>query len=617
MIVQQLTQIQRRRGWLPEDELRELARRMHTPLYRLEEVSSFFPHFRRAPPPRVEVKVCRDMSCHLAGAAGVLAAVQQLKNDRNLDDAALSVCGVSCLGRCDRAPAAYVVEHPMENAREPAGDEHARYYFGRNGHELPDIVAETIAGNPPAADTDAAHPLPSPSPWLIDVYAGQKSFPPYAAVRRFLNVKDGADRDTHQESERRRILAALETAGLLGMGGAGGRAYKKWADVLNAAGKTKYVVCNADESEPGTFKDRELLLRAPHLVLEGVILGGLVVGAQRGYIYIRHEYEEQIAAVEREIAHAESLGVCGRNLLGSGADFPVEVFVSPGGYICGEQTALIEAMEDKRAEPRNRPPELQTNGLWNMPTLLNNVETLSWVPAIVLQDDGRWFAEQGATGRSGKAKYLGRRFFSISGDVNRPGAYEVPIGITLRSLIEDHAGGVAGGKELKAVALSGPSGGFWPRRVPVEALGSRFVKDLPAGTKTFDILDMELDIPLSRTMGVMMGAGMIVYAEGRDMSAAALNCLEFFRNESCGKCVPCRIGSQKLVEIAEDLRAGKINANAAPQLDSLVAELADTMELTAICGLGTVAANPLASLLRRFPEDVRQFDSGERGASAP
>jgi NADH:ubiquinone oxidoreductase subunit F (NADH-binding) len=264
-------------------------------------------------------------------------------------------------------------------------------------------------------------------------------------------------------------------------------------------------------------------------------------------------------------------------------------------------------MEDKRAEPRNRPPELQTNGLWNLPTLLNNVETLAWVPAIALKDDGRWFAKQGAVNRLGKEAYRGLRFFSISGDVYRPGAYEAPIGITLRRLIDDFAGGVIGGKELKAVALSGPSGGFLPRQVPVEFLGARFVKErLPAGAKTFDILDLEMDISLSRSFGVMMGAGIVVYAENRNMAAQALNCLEFFRNESCGKCVPCRVGSQKLVEIATGLQNSDRPSGALGEIESLVNALSETMELTAICGLGTVASNPLTSLLRFFPEDVRK-----------
>jgi NADH:ubiquinone oxidoreductase subunit F (NADH-binding)/NADH:ubiquinone oxidoreductase subunit E len=591
MIVQEFHHIQQRLGYLPESELRALAERMQTPLYKLQEVSSFFPHFRRTPPPEVEVKVCRDMACHLRGSCELLDKLKATHQGES--PLRLSIEGVSCLGRCDRAPVVCI-----ESRAE------SRNYVQRTAEELSKIVRETIDGHPPQHDRDASFPRQSKDPWKIDVYAIDTSLEPYAAVRRF--VESGKN-DEQRNAERDRIVKSLETAGLLGMGGAGGRAYKKWNDVREAAGDVKYVVCNGDESEPGTFKDRELLLRAPHLVLEGVILAGLFLNAERGYIYIRHEYHEQIDAVRNAIRQAEELHICGQDVLGSGVDFPVEVFVSPGGYICGEQTALIEAIEDKRAEPRNRPPELQTNGLWDKPTLLNNVETLAWVPAIVLREDGKWFADEG------RPKYLGRRFFSISGDVAEPGVYEVPVGITVRELINDFAGGMREGQNLKAVALSGPSGGFWPVKVAIEHLGKAFAKDLPAGTTHFDILEMEMDIALARKMEVMMGAGIIVFGDGADMVDMALACLKFFRNESCGKCVPCRIGSQKLVDIATDLyerrldHASLYGQNGSDGKQQLVELLAETMDLTAICGLGTVAPNPLTSLLTHFPEDVQAY----------
>ncbi len=591
MIVQELHHIQERLGYLPEGELRALAERTRTPLYRLQEVSSFFPHFRRQPPPEVEVKVCRDMACHRRGSCEMLEQLKSTYKDESPER--LSIDGVSCLGRCDRAPAVCI----------DSGAE-SRNYVQRSVDELREIVRETLDGRPPPHDVDASYPRQSSEPWKIDVYANDSSLEPYSAVRRF--IASGQD-DKQRDAERDRIVKSLETAGLLGMGGAGGRAYKKWQDVLTATGDVKYVVCNADESEPGTFKDRELLLRAPHLVLEGVILAGLFLNAQRGYIYIRHEYPEQIQAVREAIRQAEAQRVCGDDILGSGVDFPVEVFVSPGGYICGEQTALIEAIEDKRAEPRNRPPELQTNGLWDKPTLLNNVETLAWVPAIVLKEDGKWFADEG------RNKYLGRRFFSISGDVAKPGVYEVPIGITVGELIHDFAGGMREEQTLKAIALSGPSGGFWPVQVPVEHLGREFVKTLPLGSTHFDIQNMEMDIALARKMKVMMGAGIVVFGDGADMVGAALACLKFFRNESCGKCVPCRIGSQKLVEIATDLHERRLDQaalygrNGSSGKQQLVDILAETMELTAICGLGTVAPNPLSSLLTHFQDDVRPY----------
>ncbi len=583
MIVQALQDIQHRFGYLPTNELRSLAKRTGTPLFRLHEVASFFPHFRRDEPPKFEVKVCRDMSCHLRGSDGMIKRLQEFA--KGFDKNQLHVEGVSCLGRCDKAPIATVV-----TGHEP------RNYVQRSAEELCTIIQQTMAGSPPTPNTDASYPDQSPN-WQIDVYQGQ---PKYSTVRAFI---DSPDRD----AERVRILKALESAGLIGMGGAGGRTFKKWTEVLEAAGDEKYVVVNGDESEPGTFKDRELLLRTPYLVIEGVILGGLVVGAKHGYIYIRHEYEEQIETVRHAIKEAEKLGFCGKNILGSDISFPVEVFVSPGGYICGEQTALIEAMQDKRAEPRNRPPELQTNGLWDKPTLLNNVETMAWVPAVVLKEDGKWYASQGTGGGAGK----GRRFFSISGDLVRPGAYEVPSGITLRSLINDFCGGMRDGQALKAFAPSGPSGGFLPAKLPVKYLPSRFVKEkLPADATHFDILDLELDTNVFRDLRLMLGGGMVVYGDKADMVDQALSCQKFYRNESCGKCVPCRIGSQKLVEIGVDLQQKKYTAETLKAERENIKELTETMLLTAICGLGTVAPNPLSSLLEHFPADVERYLNG-------
>ena len=572
MIVQELHRIQDEHGYLPDHELRSLSDRTGTPLYRLQEVSSFFPHFLREPPPKIEVNICRDMTCHLRGSDKMIEAVEGLPE---CDGKNLHVAGVSCLGRCDRAPIIRVGHHN---------------YIRNTPAQVVELVQEVLSGGHPEADTDEAYNDLSAG-WDIDVYNGK---PEYHAVRAYCEADD-------KDAERERIISSLETANLLGMGGAGGRAYKKWRDVFNAFGTTKYVVVNGDESEPGTFKDRELLLRTPHLTIEAVILAGLVLGAKRGYIYIRHEFEEQIASCRREIKASEEAGYSGEDILGTGMDMTVEVFVSPGGYICGEQTALIEAMEDKRAEPRNRPPELQTNGLWDKPTLLNNVETMAWVPSIVTKDEGRWFAEKAKPG------YKGKRFFSVSGDLEKPGPYEVPIGITLGELINDFCGGMKDGQEMKAFAASGPSGGFLPRMLPVKYLGKRFADTLPEGTTHFDLWDWELDIGLSRQMGLMMGAGMVVYGENADMVEQALACLKFYRAESCGKCVPCRIGSQKLVDLGTRVHQSEFDNEGLGMTKDLVEELAEVMEITAICGLGTVAPNPLRTLLRHFPEELARY----------
>jgi NADH:ubiquinone oxidoreductase subunit F (NADH-binding) len=331
-----------------------------------------------------------------------------------------------------------------------------------------------------------------------------------------------------------------------------------------------------------------------------MILAGLALGATRGYVYIRHEYPEQAAAVRLAIAAAEKLGVCGRNLRGTGIDFYMGVFISPGGYICGEQSALIEAMEGKRAQPRNRPPELATNGLFDKPTLVNNVETFAWVPGIALKTSlgpekvVNWYGSKGPNSR-------GMRFFSISGDVNRPGAYEMPIGAQFGELLEA-AGGVIGGENnLLSVASSGPSGGFLPARALRDV---KAAKD-PRGTfRSRNLLEIELDIDEFRKLGGALGAGIVVYAQGTDMTSQAVNATEFYRNESCGKCVPCRVGSQKLVELGLRLKS-----DTRPQLvqsvRAAVRDLDKALEQTSICGLGQVAPKPLLTLLRYFrPADA-------------
>ncbi|MGL4423226.1 MAG: NADH-ubiquinone oxidoreductase-F iron-sulfur binding region domain-containing protein, partial [Gemmataceae bacterium] len=428
----------------------------------------------------------------------------------------------------------------------------------------------------------------------------------------------------------------LDPSGLLGMGGAGVPAFRKWFDVWTASGDEKYIVCNGDESEPGTFKDREIFLRMPHLVVEGVILAGLMTNATAGYIYIRHEYGEQINAVRAEIERAIDLQACGDGIFGTERSFPVEVFVSPGGYICGEQSALLEAMEDRRAQPRNRPPELATNGLRDRPTVVNNVETLAWTPATILKhsaENGSWYAKLGVDGAKG------RRILSISGDLAKPGVYEVPIGLPLGDLIQ-LAGGVAGGKALKAVAPSGPSGGLLPALLPVKAGWEKRLKEKLNDTADKALLEKQvtqmmaglvdmklpiervpLDLNLFRALGpilgisasVMLGAGLAVYAEGTDILSQAINYTEFFRNESCGKCVPCRIGSQKLTEIGTELlqqrNAGTIDLPMALTAGQDVTSLTESMILTSICGLGQVAPNPLATAFVLFPEEIVPEDA--------
>jgi NADH:ubiquinone oxidoreductase subunit F (NADH-binding)/NADH:ubiquinone oxidoreductase subunit E len=562
MIVQELHAIQERCGYLPAAELRALSERIGAPLHRLHEVASYFPHYRLQPPAAVEVRVCRDMSCHLRGSVSLRRSLEALANELG---PSVAVQGVSCLGQCDAAPSALSINDQV--------------YSGLSEEQIGNRIRAAAAREPlPRQHHDRA-----PAGWRIDPYNGT---PRYEALRAYAKSPEPAA-----------LLKKLEIAGLRGMGGAGFPTFRKWSAVRNEPGDAKYVICNADESEPGTFKDRELLRRTPYLVIEGTVLAALVAGAKQGYIYIRHEYHDEIEALEEALKHARREGIIGPNVLGSGQPFALETFISPGGYIQGEESALLEAMEDRRGEPRNKPPFPVQQGLFNKPTVINNVETLTWTPAIVLRG-GEWYRDQGTNGATGL------RFVSISGDVAKPGVYEVPLGQSVRDLVFNTAGGVRDGQKLKAIATSGPSGGFLPVYLPAAKLPEKFVKDqLPAGATGLDILDLRLDFNTVGSMGGMLGAAFVVYGNRANMLEQALNCVEFYRNESCGKCVPCRLGTQKLVELMGDMLAGRC---ARPQLE-LVNDLTQAMTLTSICGLGQVAGNPIASVLKHFPEDVDRF----------
>lgn len=667
VLVPALQRIQEEHGWLKREAMEEYAQANAVPLHRLQAVASFFPHFQLSPPARAVVRVCRDMACHLAGSAEMIRELQERCG------AEVKVEGVSCVGRCDRAPAVAVATQ---------GAAHEHYHLGHSTDEVAKVVGEYLGGATPEADEDAGLAY-APADSVLDPYAGRE--PDYAAVRMAIATRDAAlgaaaealtvkfdwspwraeqfrlacvqqyrvdfelepevleaVRAWRTESDWAKgptlagwtegLLVELEEADLRGMGGAGIPAAQKWRDVRDAirtacrrdTDRRGFIVVNGDESEPGTFKDRELLLRYPHLVVEAVILAGLVTEATQGFIYIRHEYAEQIEACRAEIRRAEGAGICGEEGSALGRPFPISVFVSPGGYICGEQSALIEAMSDRRGEPRNMPPKLETNGLADLPTLVSNVETFAWVPYIFVKG-GTAYAEQGVNG------WKGRRLFSVSGDVKRPGVYEVPMGMTLRELIEgeQYCRGMIDGKKLKAFAPSGPSGGFLPAKLAVGtglprdhvknkswlALAQRRGFD-PEATE-LDILDLELELNLFRALSPTqaLGAGVVVYAEGRDMAVEALNSMEFYRNESCGKCVPCRIGSQKLVSLGTNLIEGKIGAARwQEELAPMFLELGKAIELASICGLGRSVPVPLRTAITFFPDDVKQHLAMEGAA---
>jgi len=536
-LLREMNRLQSERGFLDDATLRELAVRRNVPLYRLEGLVSFYSHFRRTPPPEVRVDVCRDIACCMAGC-------QQLKDDLQsefADSARVEVNEVSCLGRCDTPPAVAVNDVPMS---------------GEQG--LAAVRALLDSSEERSAQRSAA-PL-QPNRFKCDPYTDP--------VERYGTVKSLIAAESSLGDECIRVLSESE---LRGMGGAGFPTGKKWELVAGEPAQPKYVICNADESEPGTFKDRVILERLPHLVIEGMLLAGLTVGARRGIVFIRHEYERERQAVERAIALATDAGILGENAAGSGQAFEIEVFVSPGGYILGEETALLEALEDKRGEPRNKPPYPGTTGLWGQPTLINNVETFALATSIIHHGCG-WWESQGA------GAFSGLKFVSVSGDVERPGVYEIPIGTSVRELIE-LAGGMRAARLLKAFLPGGAS--------------SKFLRAESA--------DTPLEFDAMSKAGSMLGTGaVIVIGEGRDLFALANNLVRFFRNESCGKCVPCRVGTEKAARLLEQVQTGGVPAS---ELDVLPV-LGETLEQTSICGLGQVALEPVLSMMQQFPDDI-------------
>jgi NADH:ubiquinone oxidoreductase subunit F (NADH-binding)/NADH:ubiquinone oxidoreductase subunit E len=544
LIFDDLREIQRQFGYLPAEQLRALAQKIDLPLYRLHGVASFYPHFRLTPPPRVDLRVCADMACHLRGACELRARLESTfsPNGPGADGRGVSVRDVSCLGRCDEAPAVSINE---------------RIFAGVNEDGVAEMVRDVLAGG----ELPEPRPMRQGAECASDPYSGEKGGQHYGALRRLAATRDwdGA-------------FAALKASGLRGLGGAGFPTESKWQLVRAAPGDEKYIVCNADESEPGTFKDRFILTHLPHLVIEGIIVGGLLTGARKGILYIRHEYEQQERILHDEIRRCRQENLLGPDILGSGLSFELEIFVSPGGYICGEESALLEAIEGKRAEPRNKPPFPVQQGLWNKPTAINNVETFTNVPSILVRG-AEWHKAQGLAGTSGL------KFIGVSGDVTRPGVYEVPMGTPVSELIFRHAGGLPAGKKLKAFAPSGPSSGF-----------------LPAS-----MADVRLDFKSLADAGSMLGSGaLVVFAEGTCMLDMALSATRFFRNESCGKCVPCRVGSQKMV----DLLTGWTQGHGSSSDLALIEELSDALRLTSICGLGQVVPAPIASVMKHFGPEV-------------
>jgi formate dehydrogenase len=544
-LLTKMMHLQEQHGAVTDPMLREMSKEESVPLFRLEGLRGFYPVFRATPGRKMRVQVCRDIVCLMKGGPQFCNKVKSAL--AGVSD--VQVEEVSCVGRCDTAPAATIDEIPVAGSVET-------------------IAAYATGKKPPPSN----EPTTTPRRWPTDPYAGEKDR--YGVLRKFLKPGDDRQRDE--------VIRILKEADLRGLGGAAFPAGMKWDLTRKANGAPKYVVCNADESEPGTFKDRVILEELPHLLIEAMILAGWMIGAKEGIIYIRHEYAKEKKALQQAIENARRAGALGRKIFGSDTDFDLKIFVSPGGYILGEETALLEALEDKRGEPRNKPPFPVNHGLWGKPTLINNVETFAAIP-IILERGAAWWAAQG------KGNYKGLKYMCVSGDAARPGVYCVPWGTTVDELLT-LCGGIPDGKALYAFSPGGASTNF-----------------LPASKR-----DTALDFKALQEAGSSLGTGAMVFmAVGRDVLELAISEVKFFRNESCGKCVPCRVGSHKAVELVEAALAGKPQ----PDLVSLLQDLNSTLVQTSICGLGQVAMAPLMSVINYFPDDALPQLQGTAGRS--
>ena len=520
-----------RDGYLSESSIRAVSDALRIPLAELFGTVTFYHHFAREQPGKSAPRVCTGNVCSLHGAGDLLASLK-----------AEGATPMPCSGRCDDM--------------------------------IPVLKGDSVfVGLNKDALVNRATPLPPANPGGLEECVfrhiraeGRSTLAGYRASGGYQALEDTV---TSRSPEA--LVELVSASKLAGRGGAGFPTGVKWKAVADAPGGPKSIVCNADEGEPGCFKDRAIMDHDPHGLIEGMILAAFATGAPRGFIYLRYEYPETQEILQRAIDEAYAANLLGENVLGkSGFRFDLYIRRGAGAYICGEEGSLLNSLEGKHPFPRNKPPFPVTHGYENKPTVVNNVETLASVPHIV-RKGADWYVGLGI------GELAGTKLISLSGDVRRPGNYEVPIGFPLQTLLNDWAGGAPDGRKIQAVTMAGLSGGFL------------------AG----DDLGVTLDEPCIRSRGSFLGAGgIIAFDDSRDMVAAAREAMAFFAHESCGKCFPCRIGSQRLTE--------RLNGNAG-ELDfeswtAEVSDIGDTMRATSACGLGMAAPNVTDSLLKYFPE---------------
>ena len=572
LLLPALHAVQDRVGWISPGAVAHIARRLTVPPAEIFGVASFYALLSTAERPAASVHVCDDMVCRLAGAERVC---QEL--ERELGPAGHPEPGAPrtwhrspCLGQCERAPAALFTI---------AGDPPVRVSAGPL--DTPEILARLDAGprssaGPGLPGTAAATPerLASLRRWIPQ--AGSPGLRLLARVGRTdpTSLTDYLANGGYRalraaiDAGARPVIEDVVTAEVLGRGGAAFPTGRKWASAAAARAWPKYVVCNADEAEPGTFKDRAILEEDPFSLVEAMTIAGLAIGAERGFVYIRGEYPLAEERMANAIALARQAGLLGPGIMSADLDFDIEVRRGAGAYIAGEETALFESIEGGRPEPRSKPPFPVEVGLFGGPTVINNVETMANIPHIVLEG-GTAYAELGTDGSRGT------KLFSVSGHVTRPGVFEVPFGTRLGEVIE-LAGGVPGARAIKAVLVGGAAGRF----VGPEALS------------------MPLTYEDTRAAGATLGSGaIVVFDEGTDLLDILRRIAEFFRDESCGQCVPCRVGTVRQEELLARLIANRPRGSIEAEL-ALLDDLVRAMRDASICGLGQTASSAVASGLQ-------------------
>ena len=520
-------------GWVSEPVAAEIARTLKVPLADVHGVIEFYSLFYDKPTSKHVIRVCTDVACALQNGEGLLdrlCAKHGLKPGQTPEDLSLTIEPSPCLGLCEHAPVVWESGSDQSSVTSDEGATHVS--LNRRPRSMVYGPVRILSAN------------------CGDGTTSLEKYGEYAGLKKARGM-------TPEE-----VIAEVKASGLVGRGGAAFPVGIKWEGAARAEGSPKYIICNADESEPGTFKDRVLMIDDPHRVIEGMCIAAYAVGASQGYIYIRGEYPYIVPVLENALEEARKAGYLG-------GDFDIEIRVGAGAYICGEETALFESIEGKRGFPRIKPPFPTTHGVFGKPTVINNVETLCTVPMIVAQGAAEYR-------KLGTEKSPGSKLFCLSGDVEQTGVYEIPFGVTLRELLE-MAGGVKGGRQLKAVLFGGAAGAF----------------------ATSEHLDVKMTFEDLRAAGLPLGSGVVmVFDETRDMRGVLQSLGHFFAHESCGKCYPCQMGTQRQKEILDRVANGKMLEGDFDRLQ----DVGWTMTDASLCGLGQTAASAVLSAMKLWPE---------------